>query len=372
MTNSIRKSGVTKRDFMKLALGASAAMSVPGLIAAPAIAQGRKKVRVGHGIAVIDPSVAPWDSAGATGNFWQDEGLDVEVTGFQGSALAYQALAHGDVDIVYGGTPDLMRLKEEGAPVKVVASVYDWNHNFPAVLESSPIKSIEDFRGKKIGLQSVTGSPIVFLDVLLKAHGMTRKDIAAAISVGTGAPAIQALQSGQVDVLEEWEGQYVLMESEFGVKLRKFNKDPILTKNSFVQGASTRDDLIKNDPKMLTGFLRGVAKGIIFSDANPAAAAKGHYEQFPRSLATNVSRDEAIKKAAGTIAQNVGISIGSARERRWGIVTGEQVDSTRDVFREADILKKSLPWQDFYDPQFLKEANNFDMDAVIKKAKSMT
>ena len=356
--------------FRNIAVVLSLAALGLGLLGAQVEAADRK-VKLAYGVAVVNSSTAPWLSAAKTGGFWQEEGLDVEVTGYQGAGPAMQLLANGDADIVVTGTPNMMRLREEGVKVKCVANIYARNHVYPVVLPDSPIKTIEDFKGKKVGMQALAGSVRIWTDVLLKAHGMTIDDLGGAIAVGTGAAAVQALKSKQIDVLVEWHGHYALLETQFGMQFRKFDDDPALAENSFVHCVHASDKIINEEPEVVEGVIRGIAKGIIFSQVNPEAAADGHFKQFPRSLPQGVSREEAVKNAGKVIALNVQLSAPTSDKGEWGLASQKQVELVRDALVEAGVLKKALDWSEYYTPQFIKAANDFDREAVVKKAREM-
>jgi ABC-type nitrate/sulfonate/bicarbonate transport system substrate-binding protein len=336
----------------------------------PALAEKPKPVRIAYGVTGVDPSTAPWLSAANTGGFWQEEGLDVHVTGFNGAGPALQLLAHGQVDVVFAGTPDMMRLREQGTKIITVANAYNSNHIYPVVLESSQIKSLKDFPGKRLGIQTMTGSIYLWTKVLLQANGLKMEDLANVIPVGTGAPAVHALQSGQIDILSEWHGHYALLETQFGMKLRKFNNDSSLKQNSFVQAFFVREETIKNDPQMLLGLLRGITMGLVFTRENPEAVARGHFEQHPQTRPTNVSLDEAVMRAGKVIAENVQLSLTTLADREWGYAAPQQVERVRDVLIDADILQQKLAWDRYYTPQFIKGMNDFDVDEVIKRAKA--
>lgn len=329
-----------------------------------------RKVRIAYGVAVVDPSTAPWLSAAKTGGFWQEEGLDIEVTGFQGAGPAFQLLAQGQADIVFTGTPDMMRLREEGVNIKCVANVYDRMHVYPVVLPESPIQSIEEFRGKNVGVQVLTGSVRVWTDMLLKAHDMTLDDLGAAIVVGTGAPAVQALQTGQVDVMVQWHGHYALLETQFGLQFRRFDDDPALRENSFVHCVHTTERLIEEEPEVVLGVLRGMAKGIIFSQENPEAVASGHFDQYPRTLPQGVSREQAVADAAAVISQNVELSVSTSNAGEWGIAAQAQVEGVRDALVESGTLTQAFPWEDYYTSQFIEAANDFDRDEIIARSRA--
>jgi len=348
-----------------------ALVSTLALTAASTVEAQNRKVTIAYGVAVVDPSTAPWLSAGSTGKFWQEEGLDVTVTGFNGASPAMQVLAQGQADFTVAGTPDMMVLRENGVAIKCVANIYDTNHVYPVTLEGSPIKTIADFRGKKVGMQTLTGSVRVWTDVLLKAHGMTLADLGAAIPVGTGAPAVQAIRSGQVDILVEWHGHYALLETQFGLKFNRFDKDPVLKENAFVHCLHTSERMIQNDPKTVEAVIRGMTKGILMSKENPKAVVRGHFEQFPRTLPQGVPLEEAIDKAAQVVALNVTLSTTTAEAGEWGISTQEQVERVRDQVKQAGIIKQALPWENYYSPQFIKAANTFDREALTKRVREM-
>jgi NitT/TauT family transport system substrate-binding protein len=339
-------------------------------IGATASAQTPKRLQLAYGVTGVDPSTAPWLSAANTGGFWQAEGLDVQVTGFNGAGPALQLLANGQVDAVFTGTPDMMRLREEGMKILTVANAYDSNHIYPVVLDSSPIRTLQDFRGKRMGIQTTTGSIALWTKVLLQANGLKMEDLATVIPVGTGSPALHALRSGQVDILTEWHGHYALLETQFGLKFRKFDSDPSLAQNSFVQAFFVREEMVEKDPKAVVGLLRGIAKGVIFARENPQAAARGHFEQHPRTRPTNVPLEEAVQNAGKVIAENVKLSLKGTAARKWGYASPEQIERVRDVLFGAGILKQKLAADKYYTASFVKDMNDFDVDAVVKRAKA--
>lgn len=362
---------MTSHMTRRQSLAGIGAGALAATVAAPrhAKAAGRP-LKLAYGVAVVDPSTAPWLSAAKTGGFWQAAGLDVQVTGFQGAGPALQLLASGQVDAVFTGTPDAMRMVEAGIPIRTVASAYDHNHNYPVVLADSPIHTIEEFRGKRMGLQTMTGSIYLWEKVLLQSHHMSYSDLASVIPVGTGATAVHALTSHQIDILGEWHGHYALLEVVFGLKLRKFDHDPALAKYSFVQAFFVRDEMIQKEPDTVAGLLRGVAQGIRFAIENPQAAVRGHFEQFPSSRPTGVSLETAVERAAKVVSINVELSTKTTMAQKWGDASPDAIDSVRDALIGAGILHKKLPWKDYYTPQFVAAMNNYDVEAVVKKAKA--
>jgi len=327
-------------------------------------------VRLAYGVAAIDPSTAPWLSAPKTAGFWQEEGLNVEVTGFNGAGPALQLLSNGQVDAVFTGTPILYQLRGEGASLKAVASVYDRNHVYPVVPMDSDIETIEDFVGKRLGILDLQGSVALWMKVLLAEHGMTLDDFESVTPVGAGAPAVEAFTGGEIDVLAEWHGHYATLRELFDLEFKAFDDDPALTEYNFVQAFFVTDEMIANSPEIVEGLVRGMAKGVIFADANPEAAAEGHFRQFPATIPTDVDFETAVAQAAAIIKENVQLGIGSAMEGQAGIMHEENVAAVRDALVAAGQLENPLEPDEYFTNEFVERANNFDPAEIVSFAQS--
>lgn len=331
---------------------------------------GTQDVKVVYGIPTVDPSTAPWLSAADTGGFWKDEGLNVHVTGVESSGPALQLLASGKADIVFTGTPQLFQLRQQGAKIKAFASVYDRNHVYPVVRQDSPIRSVKQFKGKRLGIQATSGSVYLWMEALMQANGMSMDDFSKVIPVGTGATAAKALKDGKVDVLAEWHGQYALLQQSYGLKFRAFDQDPAIQKYSFVQAFFASDDTLKNKKDMIQKFLRGVTRGVLYAKTNPTAAAKGHFCLYPDTRPQGADPDKAVNDAAEIIATNDELSIESARKHEFGNATKTQVKDVETLLATNKLVKKKLPWTDYFDPSFIKGANDGDVAQIQKKAKN--
>ena len=143
-----------------------------------------------------------------------------------------------------------------------------------------------------------------------------------------------------------------------------------MSEYSFVQAFFTRDETIQKDPQMLAGVLRGVAQGLRYAIENPQAAVRGHFEQFPNSRPTGMAVDIAVEQSAKVVGINVQLSRQSTLARRWGMASPQQIERVRDALVENGIIQKTLPWQDYFMPQFIDALNDYDVDAVVRKAKA--
>src|SRR6202011_2687250 len=94
---------------------------------------------------------------GIEAKIFEQEGLDIQVTSFRGDAQLQQALAAGSLDVGLGSGPAL-GFRAKGARAIGVAAMYGPPANLALVLPvDTPVRSIADLRGKRIGV-TTTGS----------------------------------------------------------------------------------------------------------------------------------------------------------------------------------------------------------------------
>ena len=122
---------------------------------------------------------------GIEAKIFEQEGLDIQVTSFRGDAQLQQALAAGSLDVGLGSGPAL-GFRAKGAPAIGVAAMYGPPANLALVLPvDTPVRSIADLRGKRIGV-TTTGS---LTDWLVRELSLQQ---------GWGSNGIQILALGQM------------------------------------------------------------------------------------------------------------------------------------------------------------------------------
>lgn len=134
------------------------------IVSAPASAQ-LKKVRFSTtGISV---SELPFKVAQLKG-FWREEGLDVEMILIRG-AVGMQALLGGSVDYT-SASGSTIAAAVRGLPVKLVF-ISSSKPQFE-LMSQSQIKSVQDLKGKIVGISSRGGSNDLLLQMILQKNGL--------------------------------------------------------------------------------------------------------------------------------------------------------------------------------------------------------
>ena len=176
------------------------ALSAPLLLATPALAQSRTKVRMaGGGIALY--GYMPFFIAIGQ-NLFAKHGIEADVSQFPGGARAMQALLGGSADLVCGYYEHTIQLAAKGA--KLTAFVLQAQNSGLALgirkELAGEIKTLADLKGRKIGVSAPGSATHLFAMQLLVKAGLKPTD-AAAIGVGTAATAQSAFERGDIDAL---------------------------------------------------------------------------------------------------------------------------------------------------------------------------
>ncbi len=319
-----------------------------------------RSVRFGYGVRVVGPDAAAYTSVPIKEGFWHSQGMDVTIQPLN-AGPAFQLLAQGELDFLTGGSAGGMPLVEKGAKIIGVAVGYNLNIFYPAVLADSDITSLKQIKGKSIGLFTPAGAAPLMLDAVLHEYGLTKADLKSVVAVGTGAPAVNALKSKQIDIYFGYQGAYNTIEATTDVKFRRFNDNPLVRKTAFASPCIwTREELVKNDPQLVLGFLRGIVMGIKFSKADPTAAIKDHFALFPHTKPRGTDA-QAIKQGVDSLTVNL-----TTLSDPYGSAEPGSVEATARIMQQAGVIKKVLPASEYYVGTFIKPANQVDMDLVNK------
>ena len=141
------------------------------------------------------------------GLFWimRDTGILVkygfrgEIVLIPGSPRTVQALIAGDLDYVVAGAPAILRARMQGADTVILASPSSYSSQRILVKNDSPISTLQDIKGKIVGVTQFGSAGDAFLRTALKKNGMKESDVTV-LQMG-GTPGVtQALEVGRIEV----------------------------------------------------------------------------------------------------------------------------------------------------------------------------
>src|SRR6476646_10603113 len=130
--------------------------------------------------------------------YFTKEGLQVEISDFQGGAKALEALVGGSTDIVCGAYEHTLYMAAKGISIKAIALQAN---SFGLVVgvqkdKAASYQSLKDLKGMKIGVTGPGSASAIGLNMLLGKAGMTANDVSV-IGVGGGAAAVAAVKTAR-------------------------------------------------------------------------------------------------------------------------------------------------------------------------------
>ncbi|WP_375388990.1 ABC transporter substrate-binding protein [uncultured Amnibacterium sp.] len=177
----------------------------------------------------------------------------------------------------------------KGAPLKVIGTTFQKNpFCLMSLQEKTPIKTLADLKGKKIGVQS-GGNQTIF-EGFLKANGMTTSDVELVTTQYDIAP----LEKGSYDAHMSYiTNEPILAEADgFTPVVLGFADNGL----PFVAETFTAsDDAIKSKRDLLKAFLVAEIKGWTDAVKDPAKSAELAVTKFGKDL--KLDKDEQTKEA---------------------------------------------------------------------------
>jgi NitT/TauT family transport system substrate-binding protein len=203
----------------------------------------------------------PLDVGMATGQF-AGQGLDIEASAFGGDAKLQQALTADGIDIGIGSGPG-MAFMAKGVPAKAVAAMAGIPTNMAVMVSSnSAIKTVDDLKGKRIGVTTV-GS---LTDWIGKRIGVVKgwgPAGIAIVAIGGMEPARAAMKTNQID-------GYISYALEEAGEWRVITAATPFVDHFITHVIFARDEMIASRPQAVHAFLRGWFRTIAFMKANKA------------------------------------------------------------------------------------------------------
>ena len=224
----------------------------------------------------VNPDHAPLFVAQQQGYF-KDEGLQVNFIAPADPADPPKLVAVGKADIALDYQPHVLMEISQGLPIMQIGTLIATPLDCLAVLASSPIHSIKDLKGKRIGY-SESGADSAMLQGMLKNNGLTLKDVDL---VNVRYNLTQALLSKNVDAVIGVMRNFELIQLQLaGHPARAFYPEE--------NGMPPYDELVlitrkgmQQDPR-IQRFLTAVEMGVQYLVNHPESSwqtfAKAHPE----------------------------------------------------------------------------------------------
>ncbi|WP_248798412.1 ABC transporter substrate-binding protein [Pseudomonas sp. MWU13-2105] len=185
-----------KRTLLVLSLSVAAALGSSAGAAAET-----KPLRVGYVFAMANAPALIADKQG----YYREEGLSVDLRALGDGPVIQQALAAGELDVAYVGTPPVYQWFSRGLQSRILAKV---NYGQAAVIvdSKSPLNALADLKGKKLaGVKKGSGMDVLLRGYVLKEKAGLNPDRDLDIIDMPPGNMNAALERGIVDAAFSWE-----------------------------------------------------------------------------------------------------------------------------------------------------------------------
>lgn len=321
------------------------------------------KVTVMQPITAYDVRYAPWAVA-KTNGYFADEGLDIDMPLMKGSMIVIQQLVNGAGR--YGVLPPdgVILADSKGADLKFYYSFITKNPFPLAVTENSPVKTLQDLKGKKIGVYGMSAVQFYTTQAILKSVGYVKDKDYTLIDVGSGASAMVALQRGDVDALAEDVLIYAGFENR-GAKFRFLNSPQI--DKVFSWGLVTTAENLKSNPEQAIAIARALSKGRVACAANPRRCIEDYFKVYPNAKPTGIDSETAIKEQEAILM--VYLAYGpKPSDGKWGSYSEDAWHAAMDYMVGAGLIAAPVPLNKMYTTELLPAINQFDEASIAKYA----
>jgi NitT/TauT family transport system substrate-binding protein len=265
--------------------------------------------------------------------YMKEEGLDQRVI-FVAPTTSIQAMLGGDVQFTGAGTSALVSIARGNTPLKVVAATND--RVLQWLVTRPEITSPKDLKGKKIATTGVGAVATFMLKQVLTKHGLDASKDVTFLDVGQGNQLAALLGGGFDAAVLSVEQRYVGLDK--GMREMFFMGNEV--KNSWGTLATT-DKLIKENPKLVGGFVRATIKALRYlrQDKEGTISAMLKFSGVSRQQATRVYDD-----IIGTFT-------------RSGVVDDETQRNDLNIIRQVVNANETVPNNKAYDFSFALEAD---------------
>ena len=283
--------------------------------------------------------------------FFKEEGLEVEINDFGGGAKSLQALIGGSVDVVTGAYEHTIRMQAKSQDIQAVCEL----GRFPAIVigvkteKAGEIKTIADFKGKKVGVTAPGSSTAITMQYALVKAGLKANDVAF-IGVGGGAGAVAAMQKGEIDAISHLDPVIAKLEGDGAIKVLIDTRTEAGTKDLF--GGSNpaavvylKKDFIAANPNTTQRLVNAHVKALKWlASATPEQVAdtvpsEYHFGDKPLYL-------RAVKNSLESYS-------------RTGIIPQAGMDSVLDMLRKLDpeLATAKIDLAATFTDRFVKQAS---------------
>lgn len=274
--------------------------------------------------------------------YFEEMGLNVTLTEFQGGPAEIAAMASGDIDISQIGHGAHALCIEGQAKIFHL----DCTSLADAVVANTEkgINSIADLKGKTIGVSSGTSAEII-LNLALASAGLTQDDVTLTEMDANGM--VTAMVSGGVDACATWSPSTMTIANALGDKaLTLATNNDYVDQVTFPSSFITTEKFANENHDVLVRFSRALLKAQDYRAANIEEVAKWVAKQCKADEQTMLDCVGEGNWLTGEFVAN-GLTDGTVKS---------YYENQQKVFIDAGRITEEVPVEDYVLFDVMQEA----------------
>ncbi|MFD1540207.1 ABC transporter substrate-binding protein [Nonomuraea guangzhouensis] len=224
--------------------------------------------------------------------FFKEQGLNVKTEAIQAPQAVLPKLGNGSMDVVLGSYATILSIQSSGLEkFKYIADSYQGAPGAFGIMvaKNSPIKSVGDLKGKKIGVNAKVGLGVLTMNPHLKIAGLDPKTDVTYVEVPT-TDWLTALDKHSVDAVWMTDPYVSQAKSQLGASmLLDTMSGP--TEGLPITGWAATEKWVGKNPKTMGAFQRAMAKAqnIAATDRSAVTKILPTYTKIPPNVAATLN-----------------------------------------------------------------------------------
>lgn len=278
--------------------------------------------------------------------FYAEAGLDFELRLFGASTEYIAAFLNDQLNAIAPITSEAIAIRAGGGKDFKIVMVQSNSAGNDGILARDSIATIEDFKGKKVAVETNAISYFFLLQVL-KSAGLSAGDITAINTEPFAAAA--AFQSGNIDIAVTYAPflQEAAEATADGRILYDSSQMPMAISDLYVFDAA----YVTEHADAVQAFVSGTLRGVEYLKENPDAGIK------IGAIALGMQPDELESDLAGLKTPNRAENLGMLAQPKSNLYLGKHITELASFLRSEGQVETDLKnLETLIDPQFIKAA----------------
>lgn len=269
--------------------------------------------------------------------YFAEEGIEIEFD-YSFETDGMKLTGAGEIPFTVASGEQVLLARSQGLPV---VYTFAWYQQFPISVVSKPELNINepaDLRGKKIGLPGLFGANYIGLEALLFAGGVNPSEVTMD---SIGFNQVESYAAGTSEIVAGYAANEPIVLAAQGYEFTELRvADYVqLTANGIV----TNEETIANEPDLVRGMARALARGMEDAIANPEEA----YEITGKFVDNLADQDKDVQM------QVLQVSMEFWKAERLGYSDSRAWENMNDLLVKMDLISEPVDLSKAFTNEFV-------------------